>query len=35
VENSIYLDPSSHRRGIGLQLMQRLIAESARAAIAR
>src|SRR5271155_877196 len=22
VENSIYLDPSSHRRGIGLQLMQ-------------
>ena len=28
VENSIYLDPASHRRGIGLQLMQRLIAES-------
>jgi L-amino acid N-acyltransferase YncA len=28
VENSIYLDPTSHRRGIGLQLMQRLIAES-------
>jgi L-amino acid N-acyltransferase YncA len=27
VENSIYLDPSIHRRGIGLQLMQRLIAE--------
>jgi L-amino acid N-acyltransferase YncA len=28
VENSIYLDPASHRRGIGLKLMQRLIAES-------
>jgi L-amino acid N-acyltransferase YncA len=28
VENSIYLDPSSHRRGVGLQLMQHLIAES-------
>ena len=28
MENSIYLDPTSHRRGIGLQLMQRLIAES-------
>mgnify|MGYP003707199537 CR=1 FL=1 len=27
VENSIYLDPSSHRRGIGLQLLQRLILE--------
>ena len=27
VENSIYLDPSIHRRGIGLLLMQRLIAE--------
>jgi L-amino acid N-acyltransferase YncA len=27
VENSVYLDPSIHRRGIGLQLMQRLIAE--------
>jgi phosphinothricin acetyltransferase len=27
VENSIYLDPAIHRRGIGLQLMQRLIAE--------
>ena len=27
VENSIYLDPASHRRGIGLQLMQCLIAE--------
>jgi L-amino acid N-acyltransferase YncA len=29
VENSIYLDPSVHRRGIGLKLMQPLIAESA------
>jgi phosphinothricin acetyltransferase len=28
VENSVYLDPSIHRRGIGLQLLQRLIAES-------
>ena len=27
VENSIYLAPASHRRGIGLQLMRRLIAE--------
>jgi L-amino acid N-acyltransferase YncA len=27
VENSIYLDPAIHRRGVGLQLMQRLIAE--------
>jgi L-amino acid N-acyltransferase YncA len=27
VENSVYLDPSIHRRGIGLQLMHRLIAE--------
>jgi phosphinothricin acetyltransferase len=27
VENSVYLDPASHRRGIGLQLMERLIAE--------
>jgi phosphinothricin acetyltransferase len=27
VENSIYLDPSTHRRGIGLQLLQRLILE--------
>jgi L-amino acid N-acyltransferase YncA len=27
VENSIYLDPSIHRRGIGLSLLQRLIAE--------
>src|SRR6202790_3565134 len=28
VENSVYLDPAIHRRGIGLQLLQRLIAES-------
>ncbi len=27
VENSVYLDPSIYRRGIGLGLMQRLIAE--------
>src|SRR5580692_3300325 len=27
VENSVYLDPAIHRRGIGLQLMQRLIAD--------
>jgi L-amino acid N-acyltransferase YncA len=27
VENSIYLTPSIHRRGIGLQLLQRLISE--------
>ncbi|MBR0695424.1 GNAT family N-acetyltransferase [Bradyrhizobium lablabi] len=27
VENSIYLDPAIHRRGIGLRLMQRLIVE--------
>src|SRR3954464_4283381 len=27
VENSVYLRPSTHRRGIGLQLMHRLIAE--------
>src|SRR4051812_14718521 len=27
VENSVYLKPSIHRRGIGLQLMQRLIGE--------
>jgi L-amino acid N-acyltransferase YncA len=27
VENSLYLDPAMHRRGIGLQLMQRLISE--------
>jgi L-amino acid N-acyltransferase YncA len=28
VENSVYLEPSIHRRGIGLKLLQRLIAES-------
>jgi L-amino acid N-acyltransferase YncA len=28
VENSVYLQPTIHRRGIGLQLLQRLIAES-------
>jgi L-amino acid N-acyltransferase YncA len=28
VENSVYLHPSSHRRGIGLQLLQSLISES-------
>jgi phosphinothricin acetyltransferase len=28
VENSIYLEPAIHRRGIGFQLLQRLIAES-------
>ena len=28
VENSVYLEPAIHRRGIGLQLMLRLIAES-------
>ncbi|MBN9005818.1 MAG: N-acetyltransferase [Rhizobiales bacterium] len=27
VENSIYLAPASHRRGIGIQLLRRLIAE--------
>jgi phosphinothricin acetyltransferase len=27
VENSIYLDPAIHRRGVGLVLLQRLIAE--------
>jgi L-amino acid N-acyltransferase YncA len=27
VENSVYLEPAIHRRGIGLQLMNRLIAE--------
>src|ERR1700742_1246142 len=27
VENSVYLDPAIHRRGIGLKLMQRLISE--------
>jgi L-amino acid N-acyltransferase YncA len=30
VENSVYLQPAIHRRGIGLQLLQRLIAESER-----
>jgi phosphinothricin acetyltransferase len=28
VENSVYLQPSIHRRGIGTQLLQRLIAEA-------
>ena len=28
VENTVYLEPAIHRRGIGLQLLQRLIAES-------
>src|SRR5450755_177990 len=28
VENSVYLQPAIHRRGVGLQLLQRLIAES-------
>jgi L-amino acid N-acyltransferase YncA len=28
VENSVYLEPAIHRRGIGLQLLQRLIEES-------
>jgi L-amino acid N-acyltransferase YncA len=27
VENSVYLEPAIHRRGIGLQLLRRLIAE--------
>src|SRR3954454_15936458 len=27
VENSVYLDPAVHRRGVGLRLMERLIAE--------
>ncbi len=27
VENSVYLQPSTHRRGVGLQLLQQLIAE--------
>ena len=27
VENSVYLEPAIHRRGIGLQLLQRLITE--------
>src|SRR6202047_4576891 len=30
VENSVYLEPAIHRRGIGRQLLQRLIAESER-----
>src|ERR1700678_2466144 len=30
VENSVYLSPSIHRRGIGTQLLQRLIAECGR-----
>src|SRR3977135_4054930 len=30
VENTIYLQPAIHRRGIGLQLLQALIAESER-----
>jgi phosphinothricin acetyltransferase len=28
VENSVYLEPAIHRRGIGMKLLQRLIAES-------
>jgi L-amino acid N-acyltransferase YncA len=28
VENSVYLEPAIHRRGIGMQLLQRLIVES-------
>src|SRR5580692_7693870 len=28
VENSVYLQPAIHRRGIGMQLLQRLIDES-------
>jgi L-amino acid N-acyltransferase YncA len=28
VENTVYLQPAIHRRGIGLRLLQRLIAES-------
>src|ERR1700730_16031655 len=31
VENSVYLDPAIHRRGIGLQLLQRVIGDSANA----
>src|SRR5689334_16896331 len=27
VENSVYLDPAAHRRGLGLKLMERLIAD--------
>jgi L-amino acid N-acyltransferase YncA len=30
VENSVYLDPAIHRRGIGQQLLERLIAECER-----
>jgi phosphinothricin acetyltransferase len=30
VENSVYLQPAIHRRGIGLQLLQTLIVESER-----
>jgi L-amino acid N-acyltransferase YncA len=30
VENSIYLDPAIHRRGVGLVLLQRLIGECER-----
>jgi L-amino acid N-acyltransferase YncA len=30
VENSVYLQPAVYRRGIGLQLLQRLIVESTR-----
>src|ERR1700742_1230139 len=28
VENSVYLEPATHRRGIGLRLLQRLIGEA-------
>ena len=28
VENSVYLEPAIHRRGIGMQLLRKLIAES-------
>src|ERR1700746_2071390 len=28
VENSVYLEPAIHRRGIGLQLLQKLVAAS-------
>src|SRR6478609_1459697 len=31
VENSVYLEPTIHRHGIGLQLLQRLIGDSANA----
>ena len=30
VENSVYLEPSIHRQGIGLQLLQRLIGDCER-----